>query len=509
MLTVDEYAKIRRAHRDGMSIREIARQFKLSRQSVRKALGQPEPESYRRSEPYFCPKLTAPLKGVIDEILSSDEQVPRKQRHTATRIHDRLRTEHGYGGGYDQVRRYVSERLLSRRETFAPLIHEAGVRVDCDFGHIHVEFPGEQRLVAVLLATWCHSHYAYAVALPSEKTEAILEGTVQAFEFFGCVPRQLWWDNPTTVATEILVGRERRLQQRYLAMASHYNFEPMFCMPAKGQEKSHVENRVKRLQRAWATPVPRFADLEELNVHLRQCCLQEKGRTAQRQDRSIGERFEDDRVNALTLPARRFDACVIRSGLADKYQTVRHETNWYSVPRRYAFREVTIKAYVDRVAIVHRDEVVAVHRRTYGRDEHRLDPIHYLATLERKPALLDHSGAFRDWKLPESFGRLRKVLEKEYRPATATRHFIRILQLMPSYPLGRIAEAIDKCLARGVADAARIVECVLRQSGDSSREEESSRLEGLPEAVRDVTVSRPNLGNYDQLLVQEGEAGHG
>ena len=332
MLTVDDYARIRRAHRDGMSIREIARRLDVSRQSVRKALAQSEPDKYRRTEPYHSPKLTTQFKALIDAILVADQQAPPKQRHTAVRIFERLRSEEGYTGGYDQVRRYVSDRRLSNRETFAPLVYAAGERAECDFGHIYVKFPDGQRAVAVLLVTWSHSHYCYAVALPSEKIEAILEGTVQAFEFFECVPRELWWDNATTVATAILTSRERRLQPRYVAMASHYNFEPMFCMLAKGQEKSHVENRVKRLQRSWATPVPQFRDLEQLNDYLRQRCLEEKARTVQRKEGSIGERFEEDRVNALPLPKRRFDACVIRSASVDKYQTV-HAT---SGPRRSA-----------------------------------------------------------------------------------------------------------------------------------------------------------------------------
>src|SRR5690606_13364456 len=149
------------------------------------------------------------------------------------------------------------------------------VRAECDYGHIHVTLPDGQRLVPVLLTTWAYSNYCYAAAFPSEKIEAILEGTTQAFEVFGCLPRELWWDNPTTVATEMLSGRERRLQRRYVSLASHYNFEPLFCMPAKGQEKSHVENRVKRLQRTWATPIPECRHLDELNEHLRRCCLKE------------------------------------------------------------------------------------------------------------------------------------------------------------------------------------------------------------------------------------------
>ncbi len=79
---------------------------------------------------------------------------------------------------------------------------------------------------------------------------------VEAFEFFGCVPREVWWDNPTTVATAIFKDRQRRLNERYAALASHYAFEPLACMPARANEKPYAENRVYDLQRRWATPVP-------------------------------------------------------------------------------------------------------------------------------------------------------------------------------------------------------------------------------------------------------------
>ena len=95
------------------------------------------------------------------------------------------------------------------------------------------------------------------MALPSEQTEAILAGMVQGFEFYGCVPWEVWWDSPTTVAIAVLEGRQRKVQPRYAALASHYCFDPRFCMPARGNEKPYVEHSVYDLQRDWATPVPR------------------------------------------------------------------------------------------------------------------------------------------------------------------------------------------------------------------------------------------------------------
>ena len=402
MLTVDDYARIRRAFRDGMSLRAIARTFHHTRRTIREAIQNPEPKPYTRTKPPAAPKLD-PFKAVIDEILAADEQAPRKQRHTATRIHRRLVAEHGYQGGYDQVRRYIGSLRRRERETFIPLDHDPGRRAEADFGHIHVDFPDGRRLVPVLIVTWAFSYRAFAIALPTERTEAILHGLVEAFTSFGCVPKELWWDNPTTVAVEVLKGRERRLNERYKALASHYNFEPLFCMPARGNEKPHVENRVKDLERRWATPVPRVRDLAELNEHLRRCCLDDQDRAATGQADTIADRFERDRAAAIPLPPRPFDACLAMAAKVDKYQAVRFDNVSYSVPRVHAFQAVTVKAYVDQVAVVAAGQIVARHARSYERGAMVLDPLHYLTTLSRKPACLDHAPVYRDWMLPPAF----------------------------------------------------------------------------------------------------------
>ena len=267
MVKVDKYAIIRRAYLiDKMSIRELARTFHHSRRKIREILALPEPKAYQRCP---MPSVVDPFKPVIDEILRADEQAPRKQRHTAAKIFRRLRDEHAYPGGYNRVRNYIASQGRTRRETFIPLDHDPGQRVECDFGHIHVDFPAGRRLVPVLIMTWAYSNCPFAIALPSERTEAILHGMVEGFAFFGCVPREVWWDNPKTVAPQLFAGRERRLNDRYLALSSHYAFEPLFCMVRQPQEKPHVEGRVRYLQRDWATPVPKVQDEAELNVHLR------------------------------------------------------------------------------------------------------------------------------------------------------------------------------------------------------------------------------------------------
>jgi transposase len=495
MLTVDDYGKIRLAHRDGMSIREIARTFSHSRRKVREILANPQPKPYSRARPKPAPVLGS-FHAVIDAVLADDENAPPKQRHTAMQLYRRLRDEYHYAGGYDQVRRYVGKHRRERRETFIPLAHEPGQRPECDFGHIHVDFPAGRRPVPVLVAAWAYSNYAFAMAMPTERTEAVLAGMVAAFEFFGRVAREVWWDNPTTVVSQIFTGRERRPNERYAALASHYAFDALFCMPARGNEKPRAETRVRVLQRQWATPVPRCADLDALNAYLRQRSVAETNRTVGGCTESIGQRYARDQARALPLPAHAFDPCVSQSAQVDKYQTVRFDRNRYSVPRTCAFRTVTVKAYIDRVVVVERGQVVARHARSYGRDEQVLDPMHYLATLERRPAALDHAPVLRDWHLPESFTRLRQALEQRHGPAAGARHFVRVLQLLSEHAVERLQGAVETCLRRDELHAERIAAEARRAAGVDGSTPVTSLCQ--------FQVPQPDLGRFDQLLSQGG-----
>ncbi|MFH0764855.1 MAG: hypothetical protein V2A61_00385 [Calditrichota bacterium] len=110
-----------------------------------------------------------------------------------------MQNEHGFTGSYDIVRHYIKQRRRDHRETFIPLSHEPGQRLEADFGHIYIDFPEGRRQVPVLLCTWAYSNYPFAIALPTERIEAILTGMSSAFTFFNCVPREVWWDNPKTV----------------------------------------------------------------------------------------------------------------------------------------------------------------------------------------------------------------------------------------------------------------------------------------------------------------------
>ena len=539
---MEDYGRIRRAHRDGMSIREIARKFRHSRYKVREVLqGSGEPQKYSRRETQSFPKLALVLDR-IREILTADESEPPKQRHTAMRLFERLRDEHGYTGGYDTVRRFVKQHRGKQRETFIPLDHAHGQRMEADFGKIYVDFPDGRKQVSVLILVWSCSNAPFAIALPTERTESILEGMQQAFNFFGCVPREVWWDNPKTVAEELLTGRDRKMNPRYAAFASHFAFEPLFCMPASGNEKPVVENRVKTMQRRWGTPVPTAKNMDSLNVYLRQCCVNDQSRPATAAgvnaasiEKTISEAAITDPNTDITstdtaishemnnavsppakltiadvlkrdiqqsaaLPRHTFEACVRESVTVDKYQMVRFDKVGYSVPRQMAFKTVTVKGFINHVEVIQNDKLVATHARSYANGSEILDPLHYLITLTRRPGALDHSNVYRDWQLPECFTELRSRLEQRHGVRSGVRHFIRVLQLLGDHSVSQVATVIEQLRSTDAADADRIIR---RVESSSTRPQNSHQadLHGLVRSdVTNVKVPSPGLTHFDSLL---------
>ena len=255
------------------------------------------------------------------------------------------------------------------------------------------------------------------------------------------------------------------------------------------------------LQRRFATPVPRVKDIDELNRHLLACCLKERQRTVSGRTQTIGQMFEIERQGAVELPNRPFDACIQSIRQADKYQTVLFEDVRYSVPRQVAFEPVTVKAYLEQVVLVHQGQTVARHRRSRMAGEQVLEPMHFLAVLERKPAYLDKTRLFKELRLPAVFGELRARLTKELGERTGTRHYIRVMQLLGRHSAQQVGLAIEACLHRQMLRAEFIVENLQSSSGNAAPAADDPALNHS--IVQRVSVPPPDLRRFDQLLIHQ------
>ena len=447
MYLVEIYGRIRRAVLvEGRSQRSVAREFGLARVTIRKMLGYSIPPGYRRKEPAKRPKL-GPWVGVIDAILDEDKTNPAKQRHTAKRIFDRLRSEHAFPGGYTIVKDYVRVATLRQREVFIPLAHAAGT-AQADFGEALVNVAGEERKAHYLAIDLPHSDDCFVMAFPAETTEAFLEGHVQAFAYFGGVPTSILYDNTKLAVARILGDGTRQKTRAFSELQSHYLFADKFGRPAKGNDKGKVEGLVGYIRRNFLVPIPRVASWEELNQRLLEACRERRARKLRGYQEAIGERFERDRAAFLPLPASEYEACEKRVARVSSMSLVRYRTNDYSVPTEYGHRDVLVKGYVHEVVIVCGSQVIARHRRSYQREDMVFDPLHYLALLEQKARALDQAAPLVGWELPECFAHLRRLLEARLSKG-GKREYVQVLRLLETFSLPEVERAILDALRLG------------------------------------------------------------
>jgi len=441
---VEVYARVRRAVQvDGMSERQAAREFGLARKTVRKMLAYAAPPGYQRKKPVARPKL-GPWLGVVDQILEEDESQPKKQRHTARRIFDRLKAEHSFTGGYTIVKDYVREARLQHKEVFVPLAHPPG-EAQADFGEAVAVIDGVEQKAHFLCMDLPHSDDAFVVAFPAENTESFCEGHNQAFTYFGGVPRAILYDNTKIAVKEIAGDGERKPTEEFSRLKSHYLFESKFGRPAKGNDKGSVEGLVGYARRNFMVPVPRAASWEELNAELAEQCRQRRAAKLWGHAETIGERFERDRERLLPLPAVPYEACEKRPARASSQALVRFETNDYSVPVAYAHRRVLVKAFVWELVIACGSEVIARHTRSYAREEMIFNPLHYLALLEQKTRALDQAAPLQGWELPAEFQELRRQMEARL-GKRGRREYVQVLRLLETFALEEVSAAIRQAI---------------------------------------------------------------
>src|ERR1017187_5901356 len=447
MYTVELYARVRRAVLvDGQSQRTVAREFGLARKTVRKMLEYSAPPGYQRQKPVRRPKL-GPWQDVIDAILEDDKQRPRKQRHTAKRIFERLRAEHSYTGGYTIVKDYVRSSKIGGQEMFIPLTHAPG-EAQADFGEALAVIAGVECKAHFMAFDLPHSDDCFVQAFPAETTEAFLEAHVRAFEYFGGVPRRILYDNTKLAVARILGDGQRQKTRAFSELLSHYLFADKFGRPAKGNDKGKVENLVGYTRRNFMVPIPRAASWEELNIRLEAESRKRRLRRLRGHTATIGERFERDHAAMLPLPAAPYEACEKIAGRVSSLSLVRYRSNDYSVPTQYGHRQVWVKGYVHQVVIACGSEVIARHERSYQRETVVFDPLHYLALLEQKTRALDQAAPLAGWQLPECFAQLRPLLEARLKKH-GSREYVQVLRLMETFAPAEVTHAIEDALLLG------------------------------------------------------------
>jgi len=409
---VELFEAIRREYQFGEgTVKGVARKFGVHRRMVREALADAVPKQ-RKIIARARPKLE-PAVPFINAILESDLKAPRKQRHTAHRIYNRLLAEKPeIKVAEATVRAYVrSQKVkigLIHRETFVPQSYTWGQEGQVDWYEMVAELGGERQKVQIFCLRSMAGAGAFHHAYPHASQQAFLEAHELAFHYFGGVFRLLRYDNLRSAVQKILRGSQREETARFVAFRSHWGYEAEFCTPARGNEKGGVEGEGGFFRRNHLTPVPTARDYEHLNELLREASAEDERRVVGERTISVGAGMALEREYLLPLAKEGFDLAAVKFPVVNTSGCIRVLTNWYSVPLA-AGTEVEAKIHATYIEVWRQGKCVARQERCFGRQQKVLDLNHYLEALERKPGALAGATALEQWrtqgKWPASYDR--------------------------------------------------------------------------------------------------------
>lgn len=418
MLTMTQVHNIRKMYfEEGKNISEIARETGYDRKTVRNYINK---DDFSTKPPPPIQKATypklAPYKSEIDEWLLEDRKAKRKQRHTAQRVYNRLVQKHGVGFtcSYRTVSGYVAEK---KKEIFGksnvgslPLEHISG-EAQVDFGEAQFYENGTLYDGHYLNLSFPYSNQGYLQMLKGENQECLFEALKTIFEHIVGVPTRIWFDNTSTIVTQILKNGDRNLTEDFIRFKEHYRFQAAFCNPDAGHEKGNVENKVGYHRRNLLVPIPKINDLKDFNRDLLSQCDNDGNREHYRKGEAIVKLYQKDKQNLLELPVEAFDAC--------KYITVKtngygrfylnsglHE---YSISPKYTNSRILVKITAfDVIPLDESHREIIIHPRLYGnKKQQSMQWLPYLTQLSRCPGALKYTGIYQ--MLPDP---IQQYLEK-------------------------------------------------------------------------------------------------
>lgn len=478
------------------SIRAVAKETGLSRNTIRKYCRNDSPPKYKRTAPNFSPKLKG-FEGQLTEWFTHDLKRPKREHRTAKKLYEQLILE-GYRGSYSPVCRFV-KRLKTAQHSlasaFIPLSFEVGDAMQFDWSLEVVMLGGIETKLKVAHFRLAHSRKTFIVAYPRETQEMLLDAFIQAFQFYQGVPKRVLIDNPKTMVVKIGRGKERDFHPRFLALMNHYLIKPIACTPASGWEKGQVENQVHVIRKQLFTPQLSFDDLTSLNAHLLACCNQLGQKThPQHKDQSIDEVFKQEQ-QALSSLGKPFDGYVEKTVRVSSTCLVQYDTNQYSVPCEYVKQRVSLRVYAFKLVIVTQQQVIAEHQRCFKKHRYWFEPWHYVPLLAQKPGALRDGAPFKHWNLPKPIISIKNSYLKRDK---GDRDFVELLQLIQVYGMDCISMACELAIRAKTTHLSAIINLVHRLN--ETEDVPSIEVTKYPQLK---SPPQANCQRYNQLLTTQ------
>lgn len=507
---MEQFEGIRRDAREGVSIRELARRHQVHRRTVRAALADAVPPP--RKSPERESAVFGPYEQLVREWLTADLGAPRKQRHTARRVWQRLLEERGASLAESTVRPQVArlkvEVGLARKEVMVPQTHPEAQEAEVDFGQFEVSIAGVVLRLWMFVLRLSHSGKAVHIAYANQAQESFLDGHVKAFAALGGVPvGMIRYDNLKPAVLKCLLGRERFENAKFVALRSHYGFDSFFCRPGVegAHEKGGVEGEVGRFRRRHLTPVPHVPTLAALNEAMAAADAKDDARRIGARAERVGDAFAREALLLNPLPDHAFDASTPLSCRVDMKARICVRQSYYSVPASYAGRRVQVRLGADTVRVFDGASVIASHVRSLHKGTEDLVLDHYLEVLTRKPGALAGSTALVVARARGAFTEAHQSYWDAARRAlgdqAGTKALIEALLLHRTLPVAAVQAAMREAVTTGryTADVLAVT-----ARAHATPPGPTSPIP-LPDNVADPSATRatPSLAGYDQLLTGE------
>jgi transposase len=504
---VELYEQIRKSREhDELSIRALADHFGVHRRTVREALASPIPPPRKESE-RPAPVL-GPWKSIIDGWLTDDQDVPKKQRHTARRIYQRLIEEHEAQVSESTVRHYVAtakrRRPMAAAEVMVPQTHPLGYEAEVDFGSVSFYLDGVLTSAWMFVMRLSASGKGYHRVYANQAQEAFIDGHVRAFHHFGATPARVCYDNLKPAVVRVLMGRSRLETERFVALRSHYYFESFYCRPGKigAHEKGGVEGEIGRFRRRHMVPMPKVSSLVELNEQVAEGDRRDDVRSIDARRISVADHFALELPHLRALPVEPFEVGQLLRPRVDAKSRICVRQCFYSVPVRYAGMRIAVRLGAESIEALDRTQVVARHPRAVGKGIESLELDHYLETLVFKPGALSGATALHQARASGRFSashdRFFEMARRRLGEREGTRALIGVLLAHPILPYDAVVAGIDGALAVGSVDPD--VVAVEARRAIEGRGRGPAALPGLARFDRPT----PSLTGYDDLLEGSG-----